>query len=151
MKKDIKLYNVIFPVWMLILFPMMWLIVIPANFVVDSLVLIGCMHFLKIDNKKSFYLKKIFWIFGFGFLADIIGSGLMLLAMMFTPIGNYVEMADELFLTIPALVVAAALIFVLNYFVTFKKDEKNIRLKISLIFAIVTAPYLYLFPSSWVY
>ena len=58
MKKDIRLYNVIFPVWMLVLFPIMWLIVIPANFVVDSLVLIGCMYFLKIDNKKSLTSNK---------------------------------------------------------------------------------------------
>jgi len=37
-KKDIKLYNILFPLWMLLLFPQAWLIVLPGNFIIDSLV-----------------------------------------------------------------------------------------------------------------
>jgi len=60
-------------------------------------------------------------------------------------------MGDELYLTLPALFISAVLIFVLNYFVTFKKTDKALRLNLSLIFAIVTAPYTFLVPSSWLY
>ena len=54
MKKDVTLYNVIFPFWMLLLIPQVWLIVLPGNFLIDSLVLIISMFALKMDNKKQF-------------------------------------------------------------------------------------------------
>ena len=60
-------------------------------------------------------------------------------------------MGDEPYLTVPALLISAALIFVLNYFVTFRKIDRKTRLTLSLIFAIVTAPYTFLVPSSWLY
>ena len=47
MKKEIKLYNVIFPIWMLILIPPLWLVVLPGNFLIDLLVLYISMRILK--------------------------------------------------------------------------------------------------------
>ena len=38
-------------------------------------------------------------------------------------------MGDELFLTIPAIIISAAMIFVFNYFFTFRSSEKAFRLK----------------------
>lgn len=153
MKKEIKLYNVLFPVWMLILFPVTWLVVIPGNFVVDSLVLLICMKALKIDDKKAFYKKHILKIFAFGFLADIIGSACMFGGLLLSDYSNLAElvMGDEFILTIPGLLVTAGLIFVLNYFLSFRKCEKPLRLKLALTFAIATAPYTFLIPSSWIY
>ena len=49
------------------------------------------------------------------------------------------------------ILIAAAAIFLLNYFVTFRREDKAIRLKMALTFAIVTAPYTFLIPSSWLY
>ena len=72
--KQVKLYNVFFPIWMLILMPVVWWAVIPVNFIIDSAVLIGGMYWLKITEKKQFYKKNILKVFGFGMLADIIGS-----------------------------------------------------------------------------
>ena len=43
------------------------------------------------------------------------------------------------------------LLFVLNYFVTFKKTDKPLRFKLAMIFAAVTAPYTFLIPTSWLY
>ena len=60
-------------------------------------------------------------------------------------------MGDEWYLTVPAILIAAAAIFLLNYFVTFRREDKAIRLKMALTFAIVTAPYTFLIPSSWLY
>ena len=145
---DIKLYNVLFPFWMLLLFPQMWAIVLPGNFIIDSLVLIISMFALKMTEKKRFYKRHIFPIWGFGMLSDIIGAAYMFLLMWAFEVGS---MGDELYLTIPALIISAALIFVLNYFVTFRKSDKALRLKLALTFAIVTAPYTFLIPSSWLY
>ena len=147
-KKDIKLYNVLFPFWMLLLFPQTWLIVLPGNFVIDSLVLIISMFLLKIPDKKQYYKRHILKIYGFGMLSDIVGSAYMLLLVIVFQVG---KMGDEPYLTIPALIISAVLIFVLNYFVTFKNTDKALRLKLSVIFAIVTVPYTFLVPSSWLY
>lgn len=147
-KNDIKLYNVLFPFWMLLLFPQLWLIVLPGNFIIDSLVLIISMFLLKISDKKHYYKRHILKIYGFGMLSDIVGSAYMLLLMLVFQVGR---MGDEPYLTIPALIISAVLIFVLNYFVTFKNTDKALRLKLSVIFAIVTAPYTFLIPSSWLY
>ncbi len=146
-RKNNYLYNVMFPVWMLMLFPIAWLVVIPSNFIIDSLVFIISMYVLKMDNKKQLYKKNILKIFAFGFLADIIGSLLLLLAAFL----NISVMGDEWYLTIPALFISSGLIFVFNYFVTFKKLDIKNRLKLSLIIAIITAPYTFLIPTSWIY
>ena len=148
MKKDVKLYNVLFPFWMLLLFPQLWLIVLPGNFIIDSLVLAVGMFCLKIQNRKRFYKQSILKIFGFGILSDIIGSAYMLVLMIVFEMGR---MGDELYLTIPALLISAVCIFVLNYFVTFKKCDRYVRPRLALLFAIVTAPYTFLVPSSWLY
>ena len=134
---------------MLILFPSFWLIVFPANFIVDSLVLIISMYALKLEEKKQFYKKRILWVFGFGMLSDIIGALYMLGFMMLFE--NYNIEVDNPILTLPALVISAALIFVFNYYVTFRKDEKQLRYKLSWIFAVATAPYTFLIPLSWMY
>ena len=147
-KKDIKLYNALFPFWMILLFPQLWAIVIPGNFIIDSIVLIISMLVLKMSDKKQFYKRHIFKIYGFGMLSDIIGSAYMYFLMRKFNVGS---MGDELYLTLPALLISAVLIFVFNYFITFKKTDKALRWKLSLIFAIVTAPYTFLVPSSWLY
>ena len=146
--KDIKLYNVLFPFWMLLLFPQMWLIVLPGNFIIDSLVLILSMVALKVSDKKQFYKRHILKIYGFGMLSDIIGAAYMFLLIWAFEVGN---MGDEPYLTIPALIISAILIFVLNYFISFRRVDKKTRFTLSLIFAIVTAPYTFLVPSSWLY
>ena len=145
---DIRLYNVLFPFWMLLLFPQMWAIVLPGNFVIDSIVLIISMFALNMTEKKRFYKRHIFQIWGFGMLSDIVGAAYMFLLMWAFEVGS---MGDELYLTIPALIISAVLIFVLNYFVTFRKSDKVLRLKLALTFAIITAPYTFLIPSSWLY
>lgn len=54
-RNNVKLYNVLFPFWMLMMFPTAWLIVIPGNFIIDSLVLIISMAVLKITDKRQCY------------------------------------------------------------------------------------------------
>lgn len=133
---------------MILLFPQIWLIVLPGNFIIDSIVLIISMILLKIADKKQWYKRHIIKIYLFGMISDIIGAGYMLLLVTVFDVGR---MGDELYLTAPALVISSVLIFILNYFITFKKSDKLLRLKLSIIFALVTAPYTFLIPSSWLY
>lgn len=37
--KQVKLYNVIFPIWLLLIFPPVALIALAGNFIIDSLVI----------------------------------------------------------------------------------------------------------------
>ena len=147
-KKDVRLYNVLFPFWMILMFPWMWLVVLPGNFLIDSLVLIVMMAVLKISEKKQFYKHHIFQIFGFGMLSDIVGAAFMLFLMLVFELGS---MGDEPYLTVPALFISAALIFVFNYFVTFRKIDKKQRFLMATVYTVVTAPYTFLVPSSWLY
>ena len=146
--KQVRLYNVLFPFWMLMLFPITWLVVLPGNFLVDSLVLLISLRVLKIADRKLWYKRHILKIFTFGMLSDLVGAAYMLLMLSKFDIGY---MGDELYLTMPAILIAAALIFLSNYYITFRKVEKPLRFKLALTFAIVTAPYTFLVPTSWLY
>ena len=146
-KSRVKLYNVLFPVWMLVLFPVVWIVVLPGNFIIDSLVLFLGMRVLNISGKKAFYKKSILKIFCFGLLADLIGSAMLFLFLAL----ELVTRGDELYVTIPAVLLSGVMIFVFNYFVTFKNLEKEERFKLSLMFAAITAPYTFLIPTTWLY
>lgn len=146
-KKDVKLYNVLFPFWMIMLIPTTWFIVIPGNFIIDSLVLIMAMKLMHVENKKQFYWKHIWKIFAFGIISDLIGSALLFLSVVL----EFATMGDEWYITIPAMIVSSICIYLFNYYITFRKDDRDIRFKMALTFAIVTAPYTFLVPSSWLY
>ena len=148
MKKEERLYNVLFPLWMLMLFPVFWLIVLPGNFIIDSIVLVISMYALHIADKKKFYKSAILKIFGIGLLSDVIGSAYMFILVFCFELGR---MGDEPYLTVPALVISAVCIYVLNYLVSFAKCDKHTRKRLALTFAIATAPYTFLVPSSWMY
>ena len=146
-RRRVKLYNVIFPVWMLILFPATWLIVLPGNFIIDSIVLVLALRLLKSDTVLALYKKSILKVFTFGLISDFLGSLFMLL-MLFSGVS---ETAEELYFTIPAVIISALLIFIFDYFISFKDFEKPKRLKLSVIFALFTAPYTFLIPTSLIY
>ena len=145
--KEIKLYNVLFPLWMLLMFPTMWLIVLPGNFLIDSIVLLILMKVLNICEKKEFYKKNILKIYLIGLLADAVGAVLLFITVV-TEVWQY---EYELYFSLVAMVISAILIFLLNYYITFSKCEKRIKMKLALTFAIVTAPYTFLVPTSWLY
>ena len=77
--KEVRRYNVLFPFWMMMLFPTVWLIVLPGNFLIDSLVLFIALRWLGIDEKKLWYKRHILKIFTFGMLSDLVGAAYMLL------------------------------------------------------------------------
>ena len=66
MKKDTRLYNVIFPVWMMFLFPVAWIGIKFGNFLIDSVVLLIILAAMKIPGKKQIWRSSILRIFLFG-------------------------------------------------------------------------------------
>lgn len=146
-KKEIRFYNILFPIWLLILMPTVWIAVLPVNFIVDSLVLIIGMKCLGI-MAKGMYRRHILKVWIFGFLADIIGAGAILGAMMLFDLN---VQGDEPILTVPALLISAILIYIFNYCLSFSDLEKGDRIRMAFYFAIFTAPYTFLIPLSWIY
>ena len=162
--KEIILYNVMFPMWLLFIFPMTWLLVIPANFIIDSLVLFLGMYILHIKEKLELYKKTIFWIFLFGFVADILGGIILLITQFVESDGFFYEYLTApvaqnpfdnvyaLLYTCGAVLTSAVLIYVFNRFISFRKVySKKIKRILSLLLAIITAPYLFLVPTSSLY
>ena len=162
MQKNLKLYNIFFPFWSLFLFPQFFLLSLPVNFLIDSVVFLLAAKTLKLQNLKNIYKKGIRKIRGFGFLADIIGA-------IFLFLSNYIkdrlELPDtflvgvnynprghraSLLWTIITLLISGFLIFYFNYRWSFSEinlSDQDKR-KLALRLAIFTAPYIFLVSLS---
>ncbi len=142
MKKDYKLYNFILPPFILIGFSPWFLgLSLVGNFLIDSAVLsiIMLVVFKKFD--KSFYIKKMFWLWLLGFSADIIG-----LFYIFTvsSVGGNISY-NNLPMIISGIIIAGGFIFLLDYLVFRKSDmTKKQALLSALTFAVLTAPYTFM-------
>ncbi len=166
MKQEVRLYNMILPVWILWLFPQLLVFVAPANLLVDCLVLALTLAALKHQGKRA-VVKELwckFWLRGFG--ADFLGV-LFLLAGAFTAdalsdipwtAGMHEAIMYNPFLHPLAflwVLLGVALAGVCIYFFDLRamKDcdlltqrEKHV---VALTMAIVTAPWLFFLPLYW--
>lgn len=164
--KDIKVYNLIFPIWLLLFFPPVIFVTLIGNFIIDSLVIIICFYLFKLSsfqyNLKSFYKKSIVKVWLFGFLADIIGalilygvgttsdySNDLIFAINYDPFSHYIAVLIIVF----AMLVSSFFIFIFNYYFTYKTmiAEKKLKLKVALTIAIITIPWTFLLPTKWFY
>jgi hypothetical protein len=171
MGKEIKFNNVLFPLWFLLIFPITWLVVLPANFLFDSAVLLVTFKIIKeqyIFNSYKLIIVKV-WLFGF--LADFLGAGLLFLTQIdifahesvigdwwFKHIANPVaynpfDNPYSLIYVLLAIVLAAVFIYVFNLKFSLKNLQADIaaKKKIALSLAIFTAPYILLYPSYLLY
>lgn len=89
MKKQVRLYNVILPIWILILFPQLLVFIIPGNLLVDCAVLFLALLALKHRQKRA-VMKTLWWKFWLlGFAADGVGMVWMFLgAALFISAGT---------------------------------------------------------------
>ena len=171
MKRDEKLYNVLFPLWFLLLVPISWLIVIPANFVIDLLALLLAMKLLRMPdigkNLKSAVLKS--WLAGFA--ADLIGGGAMFLSVLAgeflpDPVRSWVyhNITEAVMInpfssvggflwTAVCVALAGGIIYLLNLKFCLKKTSLDLaqKRKLALAMALVTAPYLFFVPTALLY
>lgn len=82
MKRSVRLYNILLPIWLLWIFPQVWLILLPGNLIIDCAVLLITLLALK-HTQKAAVLKKLWWKFWLlGFAADAAGVVWMLLGLL---------------------------------------------------------------------
>lgn len=163
-KRGFTLYNIIFPIWILWIIPITWIIVLPANFFIDLLVVVLSMKRLKVNDIKQKAKAVILRVWIMGFVADFIGTIAMLLSefgpelggwwsenitypVSYNPFDNIVS-----FLWVTVCVITTALfIYFFNDKWCLKKAilaDKQ-RKKVALSLAVFTAPYLFYLPTKW--
>lgn len=164
-----KLYNVIFPIWFILFFPPVIFLTLIGNFIIDSLVIVACYYLFKLINKqynlKTFYIKNIFKVWIFGFIADIIGVSIIFLlgtwgsdfglsykvvnGICYDPFSNLLSVIIIVF----SMLLSVVLIFIFNHKFTFKKqiEDKRLRLKVAITIAILTIPWTFIIPTKWIY
>ncbi|ROR29211.1 hypothetical protein EDD66_103147 [Mobilisporobacter senegalensis] len=171
-KTNLKLYNVIFPIWLLWLFPMTWLVILPSNFLIDTIVVLITLKVLKLSG-QGIYKKIIFKVWGFGFLSDFIGTFIMFSPSLIdgfldyeSPMGKwwYENLTNAVsynpfesifsFLWVTfAIIITSLFIYIFNYKISLRKVEieNALKKKIALSIAIFTAPFFFYLPTKWFY
>lgn len=170
-KREYKLYNLIFPIWLLWLFPVTWLIVLPANFLIDLLVVVLTMRYLHVPDVRKSAGSVILHTWICGFAADFVGTFCMFLVnipdfSVDTPFGrwwydnlvhsvcyNPLENIWGVLWTTVCVVITGVVIYLLNvkYFRKKLELEEIQRKKLALSLAVFTAPYLFYLPTAWFY
>lgn len=150
LKKN-RLYNIAMPFWILWLIPQAFLITIPINLIVDSIVLYATLKFLNIEEPFKIYRSRILSVFSIGYLSDIVGSIYMIAWMLLlkkTDINFYISPFKSplsFLIVLSAIAISGILIYMLNYKILKKTIKKDAR-TIAIIIAIFTAPYFFLLP-----
>lgn len=159
--KQTRLYNVIFPIWLLFLVPAFWLITLPANLMIDCAVVLLTLIALKHTQKKAI-LKQVWWgVWLMGFAADFVGA-LFLLPSMFLlgylpePWDSWLEPVMynpfKSWLAFVVTLIAVALSGVCIYFfdrrgmASCEQLTDRERHIVALTLAIVTAPWTFFIP-----
>lgn len=166
MKKSnsVKLYNILLPLWLIIFLPSyLWLVLIPLNYLIDRVVLKWS---LKDMPDKGFFCRKHTWkVCLAGFFSDFVGAAIMLAISMYS--GEHSEKLYDIghavmfnpFSSLPGFLIVAACIAI-SAVCIYLIDKRILRKagldteqvkKSALRLAIITAPYLYLFPSGLLY
>ena len=164
MKRDVKLYNVLLPIWILYFFPQVWIITLPGNLLIDCAVLLITLAVLKHTQKKA-VLKKLWWKFWLlGFLADFVGAvflfGCWYLSLLPAPVGPWLDsIISQAFLnpfrTLPGFLYTLAGVVIAGVCIYFfdKRAMRSCTLLdgrqkhiVALTMAIVTAPWTFLIP-----
>lgn len=153
MKRKVKLYNIILPIWILYFLPPVVFLTLVLNLLIDLLVV---KLSIPKDKKASSYLWRAF---GFGYLADFLGAGVLLGAVYLAPDDSLIEammmnaFSDPLAFVLTALGVAAAgvLIYFFNKKFNFKDLSPKERHKAALALAVFTAPYTFFIPANLFY
>ena len=175
-KKQVKLYNIILPFWLILWFPSwIWLVIIPLNYIVDRLVFTIASKKQKPELDQKFFRKHTWKLYLIGFGSDFAGVSLLLLPNIIEYIfdtkeggmfdtDSYYKFSNALnyncfmhpvalLITIAAIAISGLLIYIFDRAVIFKTGAftKEQAKKIALFLALFTAPYLYLLPMQLFY
>lgn len=150
MKKSVRFYNVIMPIWLMFLYPtFLWLLILPLNFLIDSLVVLIVKRVRKIEPCRRVWQSSILKVWIFGFISDFLGAGVVLLMeLIFSGMINTYRFPGLTLISIPGVLVAGVLIYVFNRYISFRRCEletSDVK-AMALALAIATAPYTMLIP-----
>ena len=153
MKRSIRFYNVLFPVWFFWLLPsVLWLVILAGNFAVDSLILAAAMKWHRVENKRTVWKKSILRIWLIGFFSDLLGAALIFgLTVLFDYIAPQVNtwlFPGVTLISVPGVLLAGFLIYVLNRRFSFRHSGLDPVTVERLCWALMlfTAPYAMLIP-----
>ncbi|MDO5717187.1 MAG: hypothetical protein Q4Q17_05245 [Tissierellia bacterium] len=167
--KNKRLYSgefLFFPLWLLMIFPNKWIITIPFCVLMDVIALYLALRFVGAEQMGSRMRRFIPGVLLSGGICHLLGVGLLSLLMWIGTsfhfksklgtsiingvLNSYDKVYDILW---PILLVIAigALIYTMNKKIIFSRSKftKEEIHKIALVIALVTAPYLFLFPVQW--
>ena len=160
-KRPARLYNILLPIWLLWIFPQVWLIILPGNLVIDLLVLLLALAVLKRRDKGAI-VKALWWkLWLLGFAADAVGVGWMVLGMFtaasgegwwaenLTPItGSPFRTPLAFAWTLAGVAIAGVCIYFLDRRSLRRCPELEDRQRhgAALALAVLTAPWLFLVP-----
>lgn len=163
-KDEIKLYNMIMPIWLLLLMPYMWWVSIAGNLIIDLLVVSVSLRVLRVANIKEKLKKSLLKTYIIGFLSDFIGCVPLLVVMfglsdksrlvnelqqslMKNPFSSLMSFAIVTF----CVILTSLLIYILNMKLAFNKLELDLsqKKKLAISVAIFTAPYLFYLPAMY--
>ena len=158
------------PLWLLLCWPSpLWLIVIPVNYVIDRIVLWWGIKSL--DNRQEFCRKHTWKICLAGFLGDFVGAVILFCASFlpemiwdglsastffhdlmygvgFNPFSSILSLVIVLF----AIAISGLVIYLIDKSILTKAGiEESVAKSAAMKIALITAPYLYLFPSALMY
>lgn len=175
MKKEVKLYNLILPPFMLVAFvPWLAAAALIGNFLIDSAVMLVLSLAVFKKLNWNFYRQSIWKVWGFGFLGDVVGA-LFILAgdfiwgsystfhsgengLVYRIVNGwgramYLDGTNALSYVFAgiAVLIAAAVIFLLDRFVAFKNTDLTNKQKTlsALAIAVFTAPYTFFLPYNF--
>lgn len=170
-RRQIRLYNNFFPVWILLLGPLTCLVVLPINFLIDLGVTVLVLKILKQNDIWGKAKETIWKTWILGFVADFAGFALIFLGSLdsYFPIDfgkwwydnissvltlrsyNPLDNIFSFLWTLAAIGISALLIYIFNLKICLKKSDldDNIKKKLALWLAIITAPYLFFMPAMF--
>lgn len=163
MKRPVRLYNVLLPIWLLFLLPTVWLVVLPGNLVIDCAVVFLTLLALK-HTQKGAVLRFAWWrVWLLGFGADFVGVLFLLPTMflldflpepwrfllepvMYNPFKSWLAFV----VTLIAVAVAGVCIYFFDRLALRKCPALDGRQRhiVALTLAIVTAPWTFFIPTT---
>lgn len=143
---------------MFIFYPSLLGIALALNLIIDALVQYLAFQIIHLKFKWSVWIRLLWQIWFYGLIADFIGSLFLTLLMtegnalpshLFDP---YVIYTSPSSVALFALAIVLSAVFI--YFLDLRLFKRSLPLRqarrIALSFAIFTAPYTFLIPTTWI-
>jgi len=151
--KRSKLYNVIFPLWFAFFMPPLVFITLIGNLVIDGLVIYLTLKLSKVLVPNDILKKIILKAWGLGFVADILGAGLIFLSSEYFNLNFYRiwDNGTEFIIVSGVILLIGLVIGLFNYIICRKASlSGEISRRVALSMGIITAPWMFLIPTPWV-